>query len=430
MSTLPPVTTALSLEGWRRVFGHMPWHFWGMADDNVLRVTADCASVVKEYAWMQADSAGRQDILFAIASAERILTEYLSFRPGAVYAEAAMPWPRPADARMVRNGWSDPQGRWMNVALPEAHVIALGVETRDLIATVSVTYSDPNGDGVSELATITTPTSVTDADQIAVYFQASDRLPGDPLSEQYRIRPLSVSIAAGVATITGPSYLFVRPINYQTVAPQDNDIDLDPADPGVLASDVSVYRRYTNTAGQTVSDSQGVIIWETRPCHGWWCCCGCQDANQGSPYDPAATAQAVARVGIRDAGRGVVIPAASVYDSTAGTWATFPWSFCTQPDRVLVRYLAGIPLVNGDMRSDWAMVTARLAAAELARPICDCVESNRALAYWQTDLAITSDTESYTVSPADLDCPWGSRRGHIQAWRFVQRMERVRGFTE
>lgn len=430
MTLNPPVTTALSLESWRRTFGHHPWHFWGMADNNVLRVTADCASVVKQYAWQEADSAGRQDIQFAIYAAEKLLTEYLRFRPGAQYAEATMPWPTPGDKRLQRYNYSDPQGRWLSVPLPEAQLIALGVEARTLQGNAAIAYTDPNGDGVNELATISVVTTVTDPQEIAVYFQASDRLWSDPVSEQYRIRPLTVSIAAGTATIKGPAYLFVRPVNYDTVAPQENDIDLNPADAGVLAASVEVYRRYTDPNGQTVTDSQGVIIWETQPCHGWWCSCGCGTPAQGSPLDPAATAQAVARVGIRSADRGVVIPASSVYDATAGTWAAFPWSFCTPPDRVTVRYLAGIPLVNGDMRSDWALVTARLAAAELARHICDCQQSNRALDYWQKDMAITSDTESYGISPGDLDCPWGTRRGHLQAWKFVQRMERVRGFTE
>lgn len=429
MSVNPSVTTALSLESWRRTFGHHPWHFWGMADSNVLRVTADCASVVKQYAWQEADSAGRQDIQFAIFAAEKLLAEYLSFKPGALYSEATVDWPRPGDQRMRRFGYGDSQGRWMNVALPEAQLIAIGVEARTLQGTVAVNYTDPNNDGVNELATMSVATSVTNTEEIAVYFIAADRLYGDPVSEQYRIRPLNVTIANGTATIKGPAYLFVRPSNYETVAPQDNDIDLDPADAGVLASSVEVYRRYTDPNGQTVTDSQGIIIWETRPCHGWWCSCGCSGASQGSPYDPDATARAVARVGIRDAERGIVLPAGSVYNATDGVWSSYP-GMCSEPDRVLIRYLAGIPLVNGDMRSDWAVVTARLAAAELARHICDCQQSNRALDYWQTDLALTSDTESFNLSPGDLDCPWGTRRGHLQAWKFVQRMERVRGFTE
>jgi hypothetical protein len=276
--------------------------------------------------------------------------------------------------------------------------------------------------------------TVTDRDEIAVYFGASDRLDGDPVSEQYRIRPLKVSISGGVATIVGAAYLFVVPAAYETLSPTQNDADIAP-DTGItgdFAQTVEVYRRYTDAAGNTVATSQGVIIWETEPCHGWWCCCSaCSGASaQGSPFDPDAVSQAVARIGIRSKERGVVTPAASLYDATSGTWAAFPSTGCATPNRVTVRYLAGVPLVNGDMNSAWATVVARFAAAELARPICACQEANRELYRWQFDVSIQSEVEAYQISPGDLDNPWGTRRGHIQAWQFVQRMERVRAFTE
>jgi hypothetical protein len=429
MPTNPPITTALSLDTWRRTFGFHPWHFFGMADADVIPVTPQCPTVVKQYAWQNTDAAGREDILNAIASAEQKLLDYLRYRPGAMYSEATLPWPQPGDHRLARWGYSDPQGRWMNVPLPEAMLQGLGVEARTLLGTPAITYSDPNSTGINTLATVTVATTVTDPDEIAVYFQASDRLNGDPVSEQYRIRPVRTSISGGTATIRIPAYLLVRPINYETISPTANDIDLDPATVGVLAVNLEVYRYYTDPDGNTVATSQGVITWETRPCHGWWCCCnGCSGASAGSPFDPNATATAIARVGIRNAERGVVLPAASVYDATSATWAASP--SCQEPDRVTVRYLAGVPLVNGDMDSKWATVVARLAAAELARPICACQEANRELYRWQFDAAIQSEVESYQVSPEDLLCPWGTRRGHIQAWRFVQRKESVRAFTE
>lgn len=433
MNTNPPIITALSLETWRRHFGFHPWHFWGLADDDVIEVNAQCPTVVKQYAWQQVDAVGRYDILQAIQAAEQKLLDYLRFRPGAMYSEATMLWPRLGNNYLARRGYSDPSGNWLTIPLPEAMLQAVGVEARTQIGgTHAVAYTDPQGRGISTLATISVVTSLTDPDEIAVYFQSSDRLDGDPVSEQYRIRPLKVSISGGIATIVGAPYLFVRPENYETVSIAQNDADLDPAASGVLATQVEIYRRYTDPDGQTVTTSQGAIIWDTDPAHGWWCCCSsCSGASaQGSPFDPNAVSQAVARVGIYSSERGVVVPAASLYDATSGTWAAFPSTGCATPSRVTVRYLAGVPLVNGDMRSDWATIVARLAAAELARPICACQEANRELYRWQFDAAIQSQVESYQISAEDLLCPWGTRRGHIQAWRFVQRMERVRAFTE
>jgi hypothetical protein len=78
MPTNPPITTALSLDTWRRTFGFHPWHFFGMADDTVIPVTPQCPTVVKQYAWQNTDAAGREDILNAIASAEQKLLDYLA----------------------------------------------------------------------------------------------------------------------------------------------------------------------------------------------------------------------------------------------------------------------------------------------------------------------------------------------------------------
>jgi hypothetical protein len=80
-----------------------------------------------------------------------------------------------------------------------------------------------------------------------------------------------------------------------------------------------------------------------------------------------------------------------------------------------------------------AKIAARLYyAVELARPLCACDEANRELYRWQFDLARTggSNDESYTsVSAADLDNPFGTRRGHVYAWRFVNDRRNLIGFS-
>jgi hypothetical protein len=97
-----------------------------------------------------------------------------------------------------------------------------------------------------------------------------------------------------------------------------------------------------------------------------------------------------------------------------------------------VRYLAGSPLASdGQMQEPFRTVVARLAAAELARPICGCDEASRELYRWQFDLARTSGAgdEAYgAISANDLDNPLGTRRGHVFAWRFIRQRQQLRGF--
>jgi hypothetical protein len=140
-------------------------------------------------------------------------------------------------------------------------------------------------------------------------------------------------------------------------------------------------------------------------------------------------AQGVARVGIRDKKLGLLTPAEASYDTTTGIWSSLDWTVCTQPDRVTLRYLAGFPLAaDGIMAEPYRTVVARLAAAELSRTICSCDIANRELYRWQFDVSQTArGDELFGVSSENLNNPLGTRRGHIQAWKFIMDQQQVTG---
>jgi hypothetical protein len=136
-------------------------------------------------------------------------------------------------------------------------------------------------------------------------------------------------------------------------------------------------------------------------------------------------------VGIYDAEHGVVGATQAAYDSDAAIWSAVLWSGCRAPDQVTISYLAGIPLENNQMARPWQTIVARLAAAELAAPICACQVANRTLAYWQTDVARTggnNDEQFGAVTQDQLNNPFGTRRGHLYAWQQVKHLRQVRGF--
>jgi hypothetical protein len=127
----------------------------------------------------------------------------------------------------------------------------------------------------------------------------------------------------------------------------------------------------------------------------------------------------IARANIRDSRLGLITPAAAVYDPTAGTWSS-SWccsgSYC-DPDRVRLRYLAGFPLEGRQMAQRWQQIVTKLAAAELKRRICACRETNEKLHDLQLDMALEStQTERYRRTEAQMNNPFGTRLGHIQAW--------------
>lgn len=411
----------MPIDIYRREFGINPWHFWQLASNQV-PITAACNALLYQYSWMNADAIGRAELAEAVTNAEQRLIDWLGFSPVPHYVTETVPWAKYDKVGVMRYPYIGTRYSWLPVRAHEGFVQACGVESLIQITdTAAVVYSDPNGDGLKEKFTITQATTVTDPSLIAVYFSIADRVA--PTMADNRVEPVNVQISGGNAIITGPAWLLVKPALYESYTVQP----IDAANSANYVSTVAVWQRSTYTNGQTFNDAQCVLQYETHPCP-WFClgqCNGCSSPTGGST-DVATVGYAVGRVGIRDSRRGLLTPAQEVYDPTTGTWSTSCLYTCAwEPDRVKLNYLAGLPLDGGQIQRKWATIVARFAAAEMGRPICACQEANREVYRWQFDMARTSGSndEGYgLISRADLENPFGTRRGHIYAWREVQQL--------
>ena len=421
----------LPLDIWRAELGFNPWLFWGLADGTIVVDSSKCSGLVREYSWQGTDAAGRDDLRRAIERAEQQLFAYLGYRVAPQYVETEpLAWPRFNDASMVRYADYDATGRRVAMLAPEFYIQAMGIEQLTLAGTATVAgldlvYSDEFSTGFDDTFTITMPVSVADPAQIAVYFSTSDRFDDLAVGERWRIEPLQVSISAGVATIVGRRWLVVKPILYQ--APRLNALSPTVAANFVTALDV--YERTTNGDGLTVTTSQATLIYESSDCGGWgagFCC-----TNTGGSTDPGTVGQVVARAGIRDRTLGLITPAAAVYNAATGLWQSANCHSCyADPDRVTLRYLAGYPLgSDGQMAKRWQQAVTMLATAELKRRVCACRDANERLHDLQLDMALQStETERYQRSGRDLDSPFGTRLGHISAWKLANEHILRRGF--
>lgn len=420
----------LPLDTFRHILGYHPWHFWQLADTAIAPVTSACNTLVRQYAWQDVNQPGRSEIGEAIETAEGKLRDYLGYYPAPKYLTETIPWTKFYNKNLVRRMDFDPTGRWISGRLSNGYIQDVGLETFTLLGTPAVVYSDQDGDGLNDTATVTIATTVTDATKLGIFFRATDRLDGAAVSVDWQIRPAKITISGGTATIVARSWLFVRPVLYGGFA---NDV-IDPTNAANFATAVDVYKHQADPTGTTIETSQGVIQWETAPCHGWWC--GCSNCSTSftppnSSEDAAAYAQAMARVGVRDAKAGIVMPAESVWNSTAQVWSNVPWDVWREPDRVIVRYLAGYPLgTDGNVEKRWQTIVARLAAAELAGRICACDSANTELFRWQKDLARTAGEgdESYGLTAREqLNNPFGTRRGQVYAWQETKRLHNMIG---
>src|SRR3990172_7172927 len=124
-----PNTPIMPLDFWREEIGYNPWHFWGLADSSVVPVTSNCNDVVREYAWMNANEAGRNELRQAIMTAENILSQRLGYWASPIYNEVTVPWPKFYNKRQFRLAITDIRGGWLPVGLDEGHVHVCGVET-------------------------------------------------------------------------------------------------------------------------------------------------------------------------------------------------------------------------------------------------------------------------------------------------------------
>lgn len=417
----------LPLDSWRRYFGYNPFHFFGLSNDLV-PVTSACNTLIGEYAWQRADVVGRSEIREAIEAAETRLQEYLGYAVAPHYVVETYPFPHYSNTSLRRRGVSSAaDGQMIPLNLREGYVQAVGIESWAAPSPCNLVISDADGDGLLDTFTTMVGVSVTNIKELGVYFQTADRVddPDRMGEEDWRIRPVKITIAAGVATISGRAALVVKPELYEGVMP--GGIGLDPNDVTIYVSQVNVRVHTTDPDGTAVTTAQATLLYEIRPCDNWWGCC---DSIPNLTFttnsnDPAAVGMAVARVGVRDARLGLVLPAQAVYDAVSGRWRAVDWGGFQEPDRVAVRYLAGYPLAaDGNLDRKWRVIVARLAAAELARPICACDKANQELYHWQFDLsrAAGANDEQYSFSQADLDNPLGTRRGQVWAWKQVRNL--------
>jgi hypothetical protein len=418
-------TPVMPLDFWRQEIGYSPWHFWGLADTGVnaiAPVTSRCNDIVYEHSWQGTDEAGRADIRAAMMTAEKILFDNLNYWPAPVYSEDTLPWPRFIDKRLYRTAMRDAMGGWIPVRLNEGYIQNTGIETLvNIGAGSALVYTDEDGDGLADTFTVTLAVTVTEPDEIALYFTAADRLDDDDeIQARWRIEPVHVQIAAGVATIKGKRWLVVKPVLYE----KKENYPIDPTVAANFITTCDVYRRYTYRDGQvSYTNSQAALIYETKPCS--WCC-----STVTNSTDPTSEGWVAARAGIRDSYNGIVVPAEATYNATTGAWShsCHCLNGCGEPDRVLVRYLAGVGLdAHGWMQKSMRTLVSRLAAAEMTRRICACDQANREWSNWQFDVSRVNAPEVYQINLDILSNPLGTRRGHIYAWQQIKSLARVVG---
>lgn len=387
--------TLLPLDEFARILGIDPWSF------NQMKYPAakggQCSDVLFQHPW-QEDHLSREEVAQAIANAEQMLADELRYWPAPRYfvgEEVKLQ----REKTLHQEGYRKPkpvQLKWHLIQAP-------GIFKRTSIGTISgsdLATSDSDADDINDIftATITDPAigDITDPNEIALYFQAADRM-GEALDETWRIRPVTISISGTTATIRGHLTLLVKPILQSGVKAKA----LKAEEAANYVTGLECHRVFTDSTFTEAEPNQGVAIWNNIS--------GCKTDDCGSSQKPLCLGEDNHKLGTVYAAYGQPCPA-------------------RRPDRLEVNYLAGLALENGQMQPEMARCVAYLAVSQLANEKCGCERTNKIIAYWKSRVTSFEDEANKAVgySKDFNNIPFPVTQGGVFAWKRVFRWRHSR----
>lgn len=413
--SLPLPYTHLSLARFAQMIGINPAHFWGASAASltpaIFNVGSSCGDVWPQHDWQKEDQVSRESLTFAIQEAEKQLADFLGYWTAPTWiAHEMQAYPRDF-YRTSLYQVLDVRGMRKSLTLNYGKVISGGRRAVTLVGTATtagatLVYSDNDGDGYSEIATITLATTLTDACEIKVYHASHDG------EQEWEIRPIkTISIAAGILTITLDSWLLIDPDLYEVFPSDDGFETIDISTTANFVVSVDVYREYND-----LSEASAVFHWENDEptCDGCTSCTVCDDTTQDGCMQ------------VRDDLLAKVVPIPATYAD--GSWTGTTFDVCRAPDRVGFWYYAGARSNDyqrgktcDPLGQDLAWMTIWLAVPKLERQPCSCARLQNMFDYLRTDLAENSQGgSSYFVPDAMINNPFGTHRGEVMAWNRIK----------
>lgn len=397
--------TLLALDRWAKIMGIAPPHFNQGATTTVFPAAGTCNDVWWQHPWQRGDRISREDVGSAIAQAEDEIARALGWWPAPVWTlgtKEKKPWPRFYQREVLTYPYNV-AGREKSVQTEWGKVIDPGQRATTVLAARSaVVYSDGDGDGYNELATVTVAAgTLTDVREIKVYFQNEGP---DPIFE---IRPaISKTLTGGNFVLVFYAWQLVPIALWEAFPTTTPAAAIDLMQATSREATVEVYREWNDTtaAGVQFEWSPDLV-----------CAAGClgQTTQNGTFI-------------VRDYETGLVVPYGADYAD--GCWSDVGWSGCIEPDRIALWYYSGersdrfINSVDTDPLSDyWAQTIAWMATARLDRQLCSCSNVASFAAYLREDLTRNTSEGSYTLAEEVMSCPFGAKRGEYMAWKRVDK---------
>lgn len=414
--------TILPLATYAKMLGINPMHFAGaVAPSHDIMPSGGCDDIWFKYEWQDNDKVSLWEVAEEIRTAEQEVANFIGFWPAHYWTENELIRYEHPFAREYRGNGRNIQGRAKSAHLRYGKVISPGKRAVSLqgtatVASGSLAFTDEDSDGYSETATIQMATSVTDPNEIKIFFTNTNG------QLEWEIRPVrSKEISGGVVTIVLDSWLLIDPDLYEAYPTSAGSSAIDVSTVANFVTSVDVYREYIDDTQSSVE-----FYWENGYLTGTTLTCpscgtiGCTVCGYGS-QDGCAIPRS------HDNGEIVAYPAA--YDNENATWQVSQWAACVEPDFMKVSYLSGDQsqeYLQGRTRDPlslfWAQVITWIATARLPRPLCTCGVIQEKTQYLARDMANFTSGDTFFLTPDAMNSPFGTRRGEAMAWRRLLRL--------
>lgn len=396
--------TFLSLDRFAKIFGIPPVQFNGCELQSVtptalFPVNPECDSVWPQHDWQDFGRISRDQLAMEIEVAEREVIDYIRCNPAPGWNMERKTYPkfhRQSSPKYVTGYGLG--GGYKSVNLSKGKLISGGRLTRTEIASAAtVVYSDEDGDGYKETATITIAGLTTEPGHGEVRVYPSGKSSDDTYWLRYA---KSVSYSAGTLVIVMNSWLLLVPDQFDGFPSEVSfrAVDAsDTSDTDIYLGTVDVYRVYNDWTSTSVE-----FIWE----------------------DSVTTETGVFTPSVPDAGIGKIVRA----DYSDGEWGEKCMSASREPDMARVWYYSGMvsdafenEVDEDPMPMEIAKAIAYIAGSRLMRGVSGCSNLNRFGEHIMHDTAV-SKTEgvSYFQDEAALANAFGTRVGEVKAWRILK----------
>lgn len=376
-----------------------PIHFMGITSEYRRNAFA-CSDTWYQHDWQSAGKLSRESLATALRHAEDVVVSHLQWYPIPVWLEEEVALPK-----YYKTEWNsrlNAVGGAKSVTSSYGMVQEVGRKASSLVTNTATVLSDEDGDGYKETVTISFATTVTEEDELHVYY------PDQGGRDEWEIRPLdSITISGGTATIVFQKHLI--PLwNLVERVPVDGDthILIDGDDDTAFLTTVDVYRVYADPSQQitfTYDPSLGDCA--TPPCE--------EDTDTGCLF-------------IKNKRLGILAYTRADWDADDETYTRKYFTY--PPVKGTIYYRAGkrdlrVQFPNRQMDQTLERLIVFYGLSLLDTELCGCCNQRNIWGYMTEDLSLVSREESHVVQWDDLRNPLGTTRVALLLWKHINRIK-------